>query len=300
MEMANKNMNNVKVLTYNIMMLPQLIMQHAQTERAKLIPAEIAKSGEYDVVIFNEGFDSEARDIIVDGMRKVGYPYATNVIDKPMALSNGGVFVVSRHSFEAIGERIYSDSCGDDSMAAKGVRLVKFAKNGQNIYLAATHLQADRGAKQRKVREGQLRSLSTVLSDFTTDARADGGLVLITGDFNICAVNDADEFAAAQITLRAEFVGKRPAGFTSSPDENQLCKYRYPKAPNEWLDYILVSRRGVGVTTGNLKIHKFKSAYNFAGTSFLDLSDHYGLSADITMRSDLGTGDFDPKEEPLI
>jgi endonuclease/exonuclease/phosphatase family metal-dependent hydrolase len=281
-------MNTLDILTYNVMMLPPVAVSAAQHVRAGLIPAAIAESGDYDVVVFNEAFDGQARDLLTRGMRELGYAHASGVVDgKPGTLTNGGVFVVSRHPLLEVQQIVYADACGSDSLAGKGAQYVRLQKNGQPILLFATHLQADRGADERRVRGHQLRALSAFISDRTKTAARDGAPVLIAGDLNICAIHDADELGDALRTLGARLVGERPSGYTSDPRVNTLCKRRYPGAPQEWLDYILVSRRGIPVEHAALAVRPMRHAYSIAGAEQLDLSDHYALAARISVRTDL-------------
>ena len=283
------------------MLLSRTVNSSAQKLRAGLIPAKIQAKGTYDVVVFNEAFDNASRDILIKGMKEIGYPYTTRVVDKTWSLEDGGVFIQSRLPIVDSAMIVYDSGTGTDNLAAKGAIYAKFILNGQNIYVFGTHLQADRGSQERAVRADQLRELSVFISNNTGDARETGGLILIAGDLNICAIQDQDELQQALETLRADFIAPRPNDYTSNPSVNTLGKLRYPGVAPEWLDYILASRRGVIPTEGSYEVMKYRASapYDISGTEQLDLSDHYGLAASISMRTDQGTGPED-WDEPLI
>lgn len=288
------------LMTYNTMLLPK-VLSYAQAERAALIAPVIAQSADYDIICINEGFDNHAQGILSKGLQAAGYKHVTPVVNGPSGFSNGGVFLASRHALDRFETTVYPEGLNSDKMANKGAQFVRLRKDGLIVYIAITHLQSSRGSSERKIRADQLSRLSAMLSDFTTAAREEGALVLIAGDLNICAVNDSDEYAEALRTMRAQLVAPRPEGsWTSDPEHNSLCHYRYPHEPQEWLDYILQCNRGVPVQDAKLTLVEPQSDYRLNGTVMRDLSDHYALSARMTVRTDLGREPDPEDDEGLI
>ena len=65
------------ILNYNVMLLSQLSHPHLRpSQRAKMIAAAIKKAGKWDVIVFNEAFDNQARSDLQNGL-KSEYPFWT-------------------------------------------------------------------------------------------------------------------------------------------------------------------------------------------------------------------------------
>jgi sphingomyelin phosphodiesterase len=64
---------NLKVLSWNIYMLPKIVPLKGKLDRAHAIVEEIKKS-DFDVIVFQEAFLKDARKIIREGLKEA-YPF---------------------------------------------------------------------------------------------------------------------------------------------------------------------------------------------------------------------------------
>jgi endonuclease/exonuclease/phosphatase family metal-dependent hydrolase len=174
----------LKVLSWNIYLLPRLIMQVGQNERSKLI-AETLLKADYDVIVFQEAFDKKARNILW-GILKEIYPYAVGPVNeartKLLTVTNGGVWIVSRLPLKEVGEILFDNCKGFDCGSRKGALMVEVEKDGYTYQLIGTHLQAFDSPKKEEIRNKQLLQIKNELVD---PYHVDGVPQLLCGDFNI-------------------------------------------------------------------------------------------------------------------
>ncbi|EMO84100.1 phospholipase C domain protein [Leptospira santarosai str. AIM] len=104
----------IKILSHNVFLLPKGLPgwgNWGQNERAERIASSNYIRNQ-DVIVFDEAFDTNARKILLDGVRSE-YPYQTDVIGRTQedwdatlgdyrsdAFTNGGVVVVSKWPIE--------------------------------------------------------------------------------------------------------------------------------------------------------------------------------------------------------
>jgi sphingomyelin phosphodiesterase len=144
--------DSLKVLSWNIFMLPVSIKKVGQTKRVKYI-AEQMNHSDYDVIVFQEAFDRDARYRLKKLMR-AQYPYQEGPAnDKPSWFRmNSGVWILSKHPMKFLDELHFSKNAGVDKVARKGVLLVEINKNGKIYQVAGTHLQAGASKKMNSIR----------------------------------------------------------------------------------------------------------------------------------------------------
>ncbi|MDI7208929.1 sphingomyelin phosphodiesterase, partial [Leptospira santarosai] len=129
-----------------------------QNERAERIASSNYIRNQ-DVIVFDEAFDTNARKILLDGVRSE-YPYQTDVIGRTKegwkatlgnyrseAFTNGGVVVVSKWPIEEKIQYIFKErGCGADFFSNKGFAYVRINKNGRKFHIIGTHVQAQDSA----------------------------------------------------------------------------------------------------------------------------------------------------------
>ncbi|MEO0898294.1 MAG: RICIN domain-containing protein [Bacteroidota bacterium] len=282
------------IVNYNTLLLDKMAASnYLQEYRASLIPSAIRDRGNWDVVVFNEAFSNDARSKLKRGMSAQGYRYQTKVVDKSGNLTNGGVFISSRHRILATDMIVYSAGLNIDKLSNKGAIYAKIQKEGRIIHVFGTHLQADRGQAEASTRYRQMRELRQFIDQKTRGAGARNEPVVIAGDFNFCYVQDRNEYNLALSTLNAKTTARIPANtWTFDPIRNSWAKYRYEDDEDpQWLDYVFVGRNGRQPNSTEFQVVKFKTRSSYKMTRendplgitgkviHSDLSDHYGLSA---------------------
>jgi endonuclease/exonuclease/phosphatase family metal-dependent hydrolase len=281
----------LKVLSWNIYLLPRLIMQVGQNERSKLI-AETLLKADYDVIVFQEAFDKKARNILW-GILKEIYPYAVGPVNeartKLLTVTNGGVWIVSRLPLKEVGEILFDNCKGFDCGSRKGALMVEVEKDGYTYQLIGTHLQAFDSPKKEEIRNKQLLQIKNELVD---PYHVDGVPQLLCGDFNIHK-RDVKLYTQMLKSLSAcddnfctvDILEDNPATsgemHTYDSKNNDLIDYEETTT----LDYILVKennflfrsvRRRVATFVGNWSSKKLLNRHN--------LSDHHAVEITLVPR----------------
>ncbi len=274
----------LKVLSWNIYLLPRFIRKIGQLERSKIIADKLAES-DYDVIVFQEAFDKKARTILWDIIKDT-YPYAIGPVNedvkKVFTVTNGGVWIVSKHPLKQIGEILFDDCKGFDCGSRKGALMVEVEKDGIAYQVIGTHLQADDSPKKEDIRDKQLLQIKNELVD---PFHKDGTPQLLCGDFNIHK-RDVKHYNQMLVTLAAneenvcspDLVDDNPAitdeVYTYDCNNNDLVDYE----ESTTLDYILVKSNNFAFSTIRRKVTTFLG--NWTSRKLINrknLSDHHAV-----------------------
>ncbi len=179
-ELAVREPGEVRILSYNIQMLPRLLLpvRRGPMKRARLIPQHLKDDG-IDIVVFQELFDVRSRRIIKRRMRKE-YPYKIGPANRSLIpfKTNSGVVIYSKYPLKKIDRVRYKKREEIDRWAHKGALLVEATlPSGQRIQVAGTHMQA--GGSWRTKLSQYLDMASIVLPNAET-----GVPQFLAGDFN--------------------------------------------------------------------------------------------------------------------
>lgn len=244
--------NDLKLTTWNAMLLPQLLYpNYGQEQRARLI-ADAPILQEQDVVVFQELQDNSSSELLLAQLQ-TRFKYQTPVVgrsqsgwDSTEGWSNnspedGGVAIASRWPIVERRQYLFRTAgCSWEQYALKGFAYVKLQVNDQYYHLVGTHLQSeDSGCNDHwAVRQAQLREISDWLVSRNLPKDE---VVLIAGDMNIDRRNTEQYSAMLDILQASE---PRYAGVSSSFDtlRNGLALERYGARSgddSEYLDYIL-------------------------------------------------------------
>jgi sphingomyelin phosphodiesterase len=260
--------DSLKVLSWNIYMLPVSIKKVGQANRVKYI-AEQMNNSDYDVIVFQEAFDRDARYKLGKLMR-AKYPYQEGPANaKPSWFRmNSGIWILSKHPMKYVDEIHYSQHAGVDKVARKGVLLVEINKNGKLYQVAGTHLQAGASKKMDAVRVTQYNEIHDLLLKHETENVPQ----LICGDFNT-PKDDKIHYNLMMKTLKAN----------DGPLESNL-QYSYDGGDNdlaaggdsyrELLDYIFVKDNNTKFKFQRRKVVAFTARWH---SSKKHLSDHYAI-----------------------
>lgn len=261
--------STLKVLSWNIYMLPNLAKKTGQEKRASAI-VDVLLNSDYDVIVFQEVFHKKAYQILLDSL-KTTYPYNSGEpANKGFTLTSSGIWILSKHPL-ALKEHISFTKCeGTDCFANKGATLVEVTKGGQNFQFIGTHLQADTGRSKDLVRQSQLIEIKLLMNRYKNNNTPQ----FIVGDFNIPQA-DATNYSLMQTTLQAED-GPLSGNMVYSWDAkiNELTKDKYT-----WqglLDYILVAPNSFTFTNETRMITRKMMRWSCTEQ---DLSDHFAVEA---------------------
>jgi endonuclease/exonuclease/phosphatase family metal-dependent hydrolase len=275
--------DSLKVLTWNIQMLPRFVNSNGKARRARAIVDQL-KQRHYNVIAFQELFYARSRRIIVKGLSEF-YPYHTRVLNKKTfsLKSNGGVMLFSQHPILESHQIRYDARMGFDRFSRKGAVLAEIEVRGKRVQVAGTHLQA---FGEQTILYNQYHQLAEEL--LKPHAKA-GVPQLVCGDFNTLRSVPAqlpadispdfiDRLPRYQYMLHTldaldgELAGEQQ--FTMDRPFNDLCKKR--KEFRLLLDYVLLRPNGTGVLSMRRKVEIMRYQWDH---DHRDLSDHFGLEA---------------------
>lgn len=275
--------DSLRLLSWNIQMLPFPAPPHGKAKRARAIAA-LLKENHYDVVVFQEAFKRRSRRILSRELRET-FPHQTEVLNKKILSikTNGGVMIFSRHPIESVHEIRFTKRRGYDKFARKGAMLAEIQFHGKPIQVLGTHLQAF-GTDDILI--SQYNQMKTELLD---PHQRNGVPQFLLGDFNTRKVPPVPaglsgaspmpqtRYMAMLQNLEAEdgeLHGDQQ--YTMDRPYNDLCTRR--KEARLLLDYILVRP-----TSSNVSIRREVKIFRKQWTKdHQDLSDHFALEALIT------------------
>lgn len=265
---AVKADDSLKVLSWNIYMLPANLISLGQAKRVHYIAEQLIHS-DYDVIVFQEAFDRQARYILSKSLRKT-FPYQEGPANaKPSWFKmNSGVWIVSRHPMKFLDEIEFSQGKGVDRMARKGALLVEVNKNGKIFQIAGTHLQSGVSNKKNHIRITQYHEIYDMLQR----NEKEGIVQIICGDFNT-PKNDRRHYQLMLETLKAQD-GPLASSIQTTYDGklNDLAAGGSNYA--EVLDYIFIKENLRQIKYSRRNIVAFKARWH---DKKHHLSDHFAV-----------------------
>lgn len=287
----------LKVLTHNVMLLPQSLYPNwGQVTRSDLISEADYITGR-DIVVLQEMFDNEASNRLKDRLA-AQYPYQTPVLGRSRsgwdatmgAYSNvtpedGGVTILSKWPILEKIQYVYTDGCGADWFSNKGFVYARLDVNGAPVHVVGTHAQAaDTGCADGTgagVRAAQFDELRAFLDARLIPA---GEQVIITGDLNV------DRYSAeyAGMLTRLDVSDTSFTGHPYSWDSarNAMADYNDDRNSRQQLDYVMQrnghARHGSGDNqTLAVNAPKWCVTSWFVRYCYTDYADHYPVAANV-------------------
>ena len=137
-----QSLDSLKILSWNIQMLPHLVNRNGKAKRAHAIVDQLRKK-DYDVIVFQELFRKRSQRIIAKGLAE-RYPYCTPVLNKKTfsLKTNGGVILFSKHPILEVHQIRYEKRAGFDRLSRKGALLAEVSVRGKHVQIIGTHLQS--------------------------------------------------------------------------------------------------------------------------------------------------------------
>jgi len=266
---------DIKILSWNIFMIPPTIFKSCQCERSNYI-ATAVKQWDADVIIFQEAFQKKARNLIWEKI-KDQYPYETGVPKSGFLKVHSGVWIVSRYPIVRQESIVYKQKKGSDRFAKKGATFIEIDMNGQKIQVIGTHVQS--GAQHQAIRDIQFKQLIMELGnkymDFTIPQ-------FIAGDLNT-DVQVTKDFENMLVLLDAINTKHTGQPFSWNGAENNLGA-RFFGEHKETLDYILLRNQHKELAT--VIKHEILSPITkevVCKKGFNAMSDHYPVLAEIDL-----------------
>ena len=264
--------SDVKILSWNVFMLPKPLKSSRQKERMVVIKDTLLAQ-DHDVLVLQESFSDLFRGTLYHGLLKK-YPHQM-VLGKSTSIKkrmNSGVFILSKFPFKRLGYRYYTYCGKSDCFASKGVMLIEMAlPGGKVVQIAGTHMQAGSSDSMKEVRVYQSEQIKELLNEFARP----GIPQILVGDLNMDALLEGEFNDALQrLDLRNDSLSE--GSLRSSKSTQTSCFGKSNSTEASWLDHILVRDNESGLVQQDKRIFRLTGLVN---GQYCDLSDHLPVSA---------------------
>jgi len=292
----------VKLLTWNVYMLPSPIKKSEQKARINHLTERLSQETAYDIMVFQEAFMGSFRKKL-DRAMSATHPHSYHMGRGPkfLHLFAPGLSMVSKHPFEVKDRLYYSRCSGPDCFAAKGAFIAEVSlPQDKKMQVIVTHMQAGQKEKKRKIRALQIEELRAFMKKH---ARV-GVPQVLAGDLNINALS-SDEFPTALTKLEAKaptdsglqreeeeslrevstqervsFVDSWREFFASTRATETECFGMPRREEPKRLDHVWVSEHDDSLKVQELEVKPLRSELNGQDC---DLSDHLPLSVSFVL-----------------
>jgi sphingomyelin phosphodiesterase len=259
----------IKVLSWNIYMLPSIIKASGKKPRAVAI-GRLLRESDYDVIVFQEAFQQKARRIIFEQL-KDKFPFQAGPANQKLISyrTNSGLWIFSKHPIVFTKSIVFKNRSGIDAFSRKGGLMAEISVDGMHVQIAATHLQ---NSGQPWVRQSQcVEFYNRLLKPF----QKEGITQIICGDFNIN--HKSEEYGFMLQTLQAED-GDIFGDVRYSYDRKNNDVTNETGKAGELIDYILVKSADINSISTTRRIKRLQTHWH---PNHKDLSDHYALEAEV-------------------
>jgi len=274
---AAKPAANLKILTWNIQMLPAVgalsdALQKKQALRAPWI-IEYLNQQDYDIIALEEVIDRQITEELKAGLKKV-YPHIVAPPSKGgLSGTSGGIMLASRIPLKYVAHIVYKHGAGFDRLAEKGCLMAEAERDGVRFQIAVTHLQAG----HNEIKEKQIVEIwEGILQPHTEQ----GVPQLLVGDMNVAADVD-DERARWQLLLTTTRMREFPTDDPRPWSVDNENSWRKSSKKKSRIDHVLLNPQGTGSTIVRQTIQRAWKEYE---GQRIDYADHYGVVAEVLLK----------------
>ena len=264
---CNDDERNLKILTWNIYMLPKIVVGRGKRERAYAIVDALKKS-DFDVIVFQEAFFPASREIISKGLKGIyNFQYGPANNDGQTLKTSSGVWVLSKINMKLLNTIQFKNCTGTDCFARKGAMLLEGVWNDKPFQILGTHLQAD---GFDKIREKQM---DQIYLELLAENKKEGVPQIICGDMN--TESEMKEHYCAMLECLDAQDGDISSIEKCSYDgvNNPIAQSFGVKNKTNY-DYILVRNNGIKMKSMKRFVSVMRKGKKF-------LSDHYGVVCEL-------------------
>lgn len=174
------------VRTHNLGLVPPFMSTtgdlRAPSERAaEIVKDLIDDPNAPDVIFFQEVFDEEATEILVNGLKE-RYPYIVYHVAPQISGFSSGSFVASRGVIHDVKFERFDHMTSPESMSPRGITRVRLNAEGKPVLLYGVHTQALIGEERANSRALQLDQLKAFMDEDAENMP--DAVQVVMGDFN--------------------------------------------------------------------------------------------------------------------
>lgn len=265
LEEYNEDERNLKILSWNIYMLPWVVPGTHKFARAHAIVEELKKS-DFDIIVFQEAFFPQARKIIQSGLTEYKYIYGP-FNKKPGFKICSGVWVISKVKMDIVKTIQFKDCAEWDCAARKGAVLLEGRWNGKPFQLMGTHLQAE------EHQEVRYKQMDHIYADLLAPYRREGVPQIVCGDMNTEA-EIKERYCAMLDCFGAENGDISGVEKSTYDGVNNDLAQSFGVRNKTTYDYILVRNNGIRIKSVKRFVSVLKKGKKY-------LSDHYGIACEL-------------------
>lgn len=266
--------SELKVLTWNIFMIPKPVNWTYQQERAKVIAKKMAGS-ELDVMFFQEAFSTASKKKILKGL-KSSHPYSAEPCGRKFgSIQSSGLLVLSKYPMRVLDEVVFKDCSGSDCLARKSAILVEVTHpSGKKAQFVNTHLQAWNHEKAMKVRRSQFTQIRELMQRHKQETIPQ----FLVGDLNVDGLKE-EEFQASLKLLNMEATPL--SGEERATNGFKVDCYKVPgsETEGEWLDHLWAQKNQSAIVKSS-KVQKMSGNLRVGDCP---LSDHHAVESVIEL-----------------
>ena len=272
----------LKVLSWNIFMLPRMIKRTGQMDRAPHI-ADQLNASDYDVLVFQEAFDKKTRTLLAEQFKEeFPYQWGPAYPKGGFLKTNSGIWFVSRLPIQFVDQMEFNDCAGIDCRGRKGAVLIEVEKDGITYQVMGTHLDSQPMERDALVR---IKQYEQIYAEIVKENEKPGVPQVLCGDYNT-RLQEPHYYKTMLTKLDAKdgpYLGDEQItynGFCNDLIGDSQCM--------EVLDYIFVRKNNVPFKEIKREIKVFQADWHKRGKK-KDLSDHYAIEIVLT-----------PKLQPVV
>ena len=257
----------LKILSWNIYMLPALVRNTGKKERAVIIAAMLAES-DYNIIVFQETFHHGARRRM-KRILKESYPYEIGPANRNIfsIKTHSGIWIWSKVPIKKLGTTRFKEKHGiDNRMARKGALLVEADLDSMRVQILGTHLNAGGPFEVKKSQYEQIRH------DLLEPNYQEGVPQILCGDFNTRQSNE-EEYQTMLNTL--EVTDGELSGELQCTSDGRNDLNGGPPEKRNVIDYIFLRGNGKVPTFVKRVVKEFKMPWGDKGHK--NLSDHHAV-----------------------
>jgi len=263
----------VKVLSYNIYMLPKIAGNTGQKPRTKAL-IDVFKSSSYDVLLLQEVFIDKLRDELIAGLKEK-YPYVAGPPgDDGLFSEDGGAMVFSRFPILLQKIIVYSNCKGIDCKSDKGAVWAELdLGDGRRMQVISTHAQSEDGTAEQDIRFSQYQQ---VVDSLLKPYKTPGVPQVLGGDMNTNRY-DVEYYARMEeiLTMIDTHLPGNEKAYTYHGAVCDLVK-KSNVTHNQFLDYIFFAPNGSSISVAKSGVVRPQAQWS---DKHKDLSDHFAFEA---------------------
>jgi endonuclease/exonuclease/phosphatase family metal-dependent hydrolase len=269
--------SNLKILTWNIQMLPTFgflseDLQKKQAVRAPWI-IEYLNQQDFDIVALEEVIDRKITEELKEGL-KSHYPHIVAPPSKSgISGTSGGILIASRIPLTYVSHIVYKNVAGVDRLAEKGCLMAAGERDGVRFQIAATHLQAGHNEMKEK-------QIPEIWEGILKPNLQEGVPQFLVGDMNVASDVD-DERPRWRMLLATTHMHEFPTDDPRPWSVDNENSWSRPSKQGERIDHVLLNPSGTGTKIQRQTIQRVWKEYEGRR---MDYADHYGVIAEVLLQ----------------